>query len=103
MSSLTNKRTDAWGGSASKRVEVVVRIIKGIREATSPDFIVGLKLNSVDQAFSGDSMEDFNEQVHRIADAGIDFLEISGGSYESPTVRTSLYHRIHMLTVPSIR
>ncbi|RDW59459.1 hypothetical protein BP6252_12546 [Coleophoma cylindrospora] len=93
MSSGTNKRTDAFGGSASKRVEIVVRIINGIREKTSPDFIIGLKLNSVDQATSGDSNEDCIEQVRRIVDAGIDFLEISGGSYESPTMSTGLVEK----------
>jgi 2,4-dienoyl-CoA reductase-like NADH-dependent reductase (Old Yellow Enzyme family) len=86
MSSQSNKRTDAFGGSASKRVEIVVRIIKAVREATSPNFIIGMKLNSVDQAHSGDTNEDFVEQVRRINEAGIDFLEVSGGSYESPSV-----------------
>jgi len=89
MSSQTNKRTDAFGGSASKRVEIVVRILKAIRKATSPEFIIGLKLNSVDQAHSGDSNEDFVEQLRCITEAGIDYLEVSGGSYESPTVGLS--------------
>ncbi|TEY86441.1 hypothetical protein BOTCAL_0008g00150 [Botryotinia calthae] len=88
MSAKTNLRDDEFGGTAHKRVEIVIRIIKSIREATSPTFAIGMKINSVDAAQSGDTNEAFVEQVQRIVDAGIDFLEVSGGTYENADVRS---------------
>ncbi|KAJ5042266.1 uncharacterized protein L3040_004819 [Drepanopeziza brunnea f. sp. 'multigermtubi'] len=83
MSSDTNYRSDAFGGTAATRVEIVLRIVRGIRRATSPEFCIGIKLNSVD-ASSSESLDDVMEQVQLIEAAGVDFLEISGGTYERP-------------------
>ncbi|KAH7127817.1 NADH:flavin oxidoreductase/NADH oxidase [Dactylonectria estremocensis] len=86
MSSRTNTRTDGYGGSPSKRAEAAVQILRRVRAATSPTFCVGLKLNSADMDQSGDTSEDFLEQLQLLVECGIDFLEISGGSYENPTM-----------------
>jgi 2,4-dienoyl-CoA reductase-like NADH-dependent reductase (Old Yellow Enzyme family) len=83
LSPKTNQRTDGFGGSPAKRAEIVLRIIRRIRQATSKEFCIGIKLNSVD-ASSSDSLADTIEQVSLIVEAGIDFLEISGGTYEDP-------------------
>jgi 2,4-dienoyl-CoA reductase-like NADH-dependent reductase (Old Yellow Enzyme family) len=40
-------------------------------------------MNSVDAA-SADSLSDVMDQIKLIAECGIDFIEISGGSYENP-------------------
>ncbi|KAH7176795.1 NADH:flavin oxidoreductase/NADH oxidase [Dactylonectria macrodidyma] len=86
MSSRTNTRTDGYGGSPSKRVEIVAQILRRVRAATSPTFCVGLKLNSADMDHDGDTIEDFLEQLQLLVECGIDFLEISGGTYENPTM-----------------
>jgi hypothetical protein len=83
LSPQTNLRTDDFGGSAAKRAEVVVRIIRQIRKETSKEFCIGIKMNSVDAALS-ESLSDVIKQVQLIVDAGIDFIEISGGTYENP-------------------
>jgi 2,4-dienoyl-CoA reductase-like NADH-dependent reductase (Old Yellow Enzyme family) len=92
LSTQTNQRSDEFGGSAYDRAEIIVRIVRGIRVATSPSFCIGMKLNSVDASQSGGSNEDFVEQLKRFGDAGIDFLEISGGTYETPDVCICLVH-----------
>lgn len=81
LSPKTNLRVDEFGGSPAKRAEIVLRIIRRVRQATSKEFCIGIKLNSVD-ASSNDSMADTIEQIGLIVEAGIDFLEISGGTYE---------------------
>ncbi|KAM0491055.1 hypothetical protein ACHAP8_010943 [Fusarium lateritium] len=81
LSSKTNQRTDEYGGSARERAKIVVDIIKAIRKAVPPSFTIGIKFNSVDHQ-SSQALEDCIEQLRLITDAGIDFLEISGGSYE---------------------
>lgn len=76
-------RTDEFGGSPAKRAEIVLRIIRAVRSATSKDFCIGIKMNSVDVA-SSDSLSDTMEQIKLVADCGIDFIEVSGGTYENP-------------------
>jgi 2,4-dienoyl-CoA reductase-like NADH-dependent reductase (Old Yellow Enzyme family) len=63
----------------------VIDIIQAIRAEVPKSFTVGIKFNSVDASQSV-SLEETLEQVELIRDAGIDFLEISGGTYEDPQV-----------------
>lgn len=87
LSPKTNLRTDEFGGTPAKRAEIVLRIIKGIRAVTSPQFCVGIKMNSVDVSEQGDGgLQAGLEQMGLIIDAGIDFIEISGGSFEDPSM-----------------
>lgn len=58
-----------------------------MRAATPKGFTIGIKFNSVDHQ-SEPELKDCIEQLTAIAEAGIDFLEVSGGSYEDPTVST---------------
>lgn len=86
MSAKTNVREDEYGGSAANRVRIVVEIIRAIREKVPKNFAVGVKLNSVDQ--QGEEMKDRLEQLRLLKETGgLDFIEVSGGTYESPTVR----------------
>ena len=66
-----------------KRAEIVSRIIRRIRTETSKEFCIGIKMNSVDAA-SSESLSEVIEQIQVIVNAGIDFIEISGGTYENP-------------------
>jgi 2,4-dienoyl-CoA reductase-like NADH-dependent reductase (Old Yellow Enzyme family) len=47
-------------------------------------FCIGIKLNSADHSRS--DFEDTMTQIRLISEANVDFLEISGGTYEDPTV-----------------
>ncbi|KAH7025803.1 NADPH dehydrogenase [Microdochium trichocladiopsis] len=88
LSPEINRRTDEYGGSAVKRALIVVEIVKAVREVVPKDFCVGVKFNSADYssgAEAGGALEDRIDQVRAIAEAGIDFLEVSGGTYENPT------------------
>ncbi|KAK3995569.1 NADH oxidase 3 [Cladorrhinum sp. PSN332] len=94
LSSRTNKRTDKYGGSAEKRARVVVEIIEAVREATREfkGFAVGIKLNSADHQ-SEREVEDVVKQFKMIAEAGVDFVEVSGGSYENPSMALGLENK----------
>lgn len=85
LSAKTNLRTDAYGGSPTRRAKIVVDIAKAMRDATPKGFTVGIKLNSVDHQSETD-LKDCIEQLDVINAAGVDFLEISGGTYEDPSV-----------------
>ncbi|OJD29491.1 nadh:flavin oxidoreductase nadh oxidase [Diplodia corticola] len=84
LSAESNHRTDAYGGSARKRARMVVEVVEAIRKVTPEEgFCVGVKLDSAD-CQTGEAMEEAIEQIGAILEAGIDFLEISGGLYEDP-------------------
>jgi 2,4-dienoyl-CoA reductase-like NADH-dependent reductase (Old Yellow Enzyme family) len=90
LSEKSNKRTDKYGGTPAARAKIIVDITKAIRAATPASFCVGLKFNSADHQ-SPKELQECLEQISLIAEVGLDFLEVSGGSYENPTVsRTTL-------------
>ncbi|KAH8194281.1 hypothetical protein TruAng_011554 [Truncatella angustata] len=89
LSEKSNQRTDDYGGSPAARAKIVVEVVKAMREATPKGFCVGIKLNSADHQ-SPQEFSACREQVKLIAAAGVDFLEISGGSYENPTMNTGI-------------
>ncbi|KAL0938155.1 fmn binding protein [Colletotrichum truncatum] len=89
MSEKINKRTDEYGGSYAGRVKIVVEIIRAIREVVPKEFCVGIKFNSVDHQSQAE-LAGCIEQLKLITEAGVDFLEISGGSYEDPVMATGI-------------
>ena len=86
LSPLTNKRQDQWGGSSENRMRFLLEIYKAVRAVTSEQFIISVKLNSADFQRGGISEEDVIATFKAIDAAGIDLIEISGGSYEAPAM-----------------
>ena len=86
LSPLTNKRQDQWGGSIENRMRFLLDVYTAVRKATSENFIISVKLNSADFQRGGISEEDVVTVFKAIDDAGIDLIEISGGSYEAPAM-----------------
>lgn len=64
----------------------LLEIYKAVRAATSEQFIISVKLNSADFQRGGISEEDVIATFKAIDAAGIDLIEISGGSYEAPAM-----------------
>ena len=81
-----NQRTDEWGGSPEKRRRFVLAVYAEIRKQVGKDFPVGIKLNSADFQKGGFTEEESMATIHALADAGIDLIEISGGTYEAPAM-----------------
>lgn len=86
LSPLTNKRQDRWGGSIDNRMRFLLEIYQAVRAATSDDFIISVKLNSADFQRGGISEEDVIQVFKAIDAAGIDLIEVSGGTYEAPAM-----------------
>lgn len=89
LSEKSNKRTDQYGGSPAARAKIIVDVAKAIRAATPANFCVGLKFNSADHQ-SPKELQECLEQITLIAEVGLDFFEVSGGSYENPVVSRHL-------------
>lgn len=83
LTAKSNQRTDQYGGSPRNRARIVVEIVDSIRKVVPKSFCVGVKLNSADLQ-STEELKESIEQIRYIEEGGVDFLEISGGSYEDP-------------------
>lgn len=81
-----NQRTDQWGGSQENRRRFVMAVYAEIRKQVGADFPVGIKLNSADFQRGGFTEEESIATIQALADAGIDLIEISGGTYEAPAM-----------------
>ena len=84
LSPVTNRRTDAWGGSLENRARFLLEVVRAVRAAVGPDFPVALKLNSDDFRKGGFTHEECLHVVQWLNDEALDLLEISGGTYEQP-------------------
>ncbi|WP_278185431.1 hypothetical protein [Marinobacter salicampi] len=84
LSTVTNRRTDQWGGSLENRTRFLLETLRAVRAAVGSGFPVGLKLNSDDFRKGGFSHEDCLQLVEWLNEESVDLLEISGGTYEQP-------------------
>ena len=79
-----NLRGDEWGGSITNRSRLMLRIIEGCRAELGNNFPIAVKLNSADFQKGGFSDSDSIKVAKLLDDAGVDVIEISGGTYEQP-------------------
>ena len=84
LSPLTNHREDEWGGTLENRARALIAIVTKAREALGADFPISVKLNSADFQKGGFDFDDSLTVAKWLANAGVDLLEISGGTYEQP-------------------
>ncbi|SMG00990.1 NADH:flavin oxidoreductase/NADH oxidase family protein [Burkholderia singularis] len=82
-----NQRDDDWGGNVEKRRRFVLAVYHEVRRRVGPDFPVSIKLNSADFQRGGFTEEESLDVIRALAQAGIDLVEISGGTYEEPVMQ----------------
>lgn len=87
LSPLSNQRSDQWGGSIENRARLLCEIVRRVRAVVTKNFSVSVKLNSADFQRGGFDVEDAKAVVEMLNPLGLDFIEISGGSYESPAMQ----------------
>jgi len=86
LSPRANLRTDQWGGSLENRARMLMAVVTRVRAGVGPAFPIGVKLNSADFQKGGFAFEDSVIVAGWLQAAGVDLLEISGGSYEQPAM-----------------
>ncbi|MCC7634789.1 FAD-dependent oxidoreductase [Stenotrophomonas rhizophila] len=88
----SNKRTDRWGGDAAQRMRFAVEIVRRIREACGPDFIIIYRLSLVDLVEDGSNWEEIVQQAKAIEAAGATLINSGIGWHEAriPTIATSV-------------
>ncbi|UWS78480.1 NADH:flavin oxidoreductase/NADH oxidase family protein [Phaeobacter sp. G2] len=85
LSPRINTRTDRWGGALENRARLTIEVVKAVRQAVDPGFIVAVKLNSSDFQKGGFDHADSVQVAVMLETVGVDFIEISGGNFEEPT------------------
>lgn len=83
LSQTTNRRTDEYGGSLENRARIIIEIADAVRKQTKPDFVLGIKINSVEFQEKGFAPEEAKELAALLEKHRFDFIELSGGTYES--------------------
>ncbi|HEY5850798.1 MAG TPA: NADPH-dependent 2,4-dienoyl-CoA reductase [Lysobacter sp.] len=88
----TNKRNDAWGGDAGKRMRFAVEIVRRIREACGPDFIIVYRLSMLDLVDEGLAWDEVLQQAKAVEAAGATLINTGIGWHEAriPTIATSV-------------
>jgi 2,4-dienoyl-CoA reductase-like NADH-dependent reductase (Old Yellow Enzyme family) len=86
LSPLVNQRTDEWGGPLENRARLLISVVGAIRKVVSPSFTVAVKLNSADFQRGGFDADDAARVIALLEPLGVDLVELSGGTYESPAM-----------------
>jgi len=84
----TNKREDRWGGSFENRARFPVEMIKAVRAATDPGFIIMYRLSVLDIVEDGSPFEEVAALAKMAEAAGVDILNSGVGWHEAriPTI-----------------
>ncbi|MCC6531253.1 MAG: FAD-dependent oxidoreductase [Burkholderiales bacterium] len=78
-----NKRTDRYGGSVANRMRLLLETVERVRAAL-PATVLIVRLSCTEYVPEGYSEADIIALAQALARAGVDALDLSGGSNESP-------------------
>lgn len=78
-----NWRKDEYGGPIENRARILVNIIKGIRQGTRPDFVIGLRITAEDGLPDGLTPQDYADVAKLAEAAGADYISLAYGVYET--------------------
>lgn len=92
LAARTNDRTDAWGGSAEKRMRFPVEIVRRSRELVGDDFPIIYRISLIDLVEDGQTWDETIELAHRLEEAGVTVLNTGIGWHEArvPTIITQV-------------
>ncbi len=86
----TNKRTDEWGGSYENRIKFPIEVVKAVRKAVGPEFVIIYRLSMIDLVEDGSTWEEVVQLAKRIEEAGATIINTGIGWHEArvPTIAT---------------
>jgi 2,4-dienoyl-CoA reductase (NADPH2) len=92
LAARTNHRSDAWGGTAEKRMRFPVEIVRRTRETVGEGFPIIYRLSLLDLVEGGQTWDEVVELAHRVEDAGATVINTGIGWHEArvPTIITQV-------------
>ena len=83
LSPRTNRREDDYGGSLDNRLRFPLEVIAAVRGAVGPDYPVGYRFLADEWLPDGLQLAEAVRAAPRLAEAGLAYLSVMGGTYES--------------------
>ncbi len=92
LCTATNHRADRWGGAYENRMRLPVEILRRVRAATGPDFIVIYRISLIDLVPGGQTFDEVTQLARAVEEAGATILNTGIGWHEArvPTIATSV-------------
>ena len=92
IAARTNRRSDAWGGDAVRRMRFPIEIVRRTREAVGRDFIIIYRLSMLDLVEGGQDWGEIATLAKAIEAAGASIINTGIGWHEAriPTIVTSV-------------
>lgn len=92
LAAHTNQRTDRWGGSYENRMRLAVEIVRRVREAVGPNFIIIFRLSMLDLVEGGSNWDEIVQLAQAIEGAGATIINTGIGWHEAriPTIATKV-------------
>jgi 2,4-dienoyl-CoA reductase (NADPH2) len=86
----TNHRTDGWGGSFENRARFPLAVLRAIRDAVGPDFIIIFRLSMLDLVEEGSNWDEVVQLAKAVEQAGASIINTGIGWHEAriPTIAT---------------
>ncbi|MHA1466764.1 MAG: NADH:flavin oxidoreductase, partial [Promethearchaeota archaeon] len=83
LSTVTNKRTDEYGGSLENRLRYPLELIKLVKERVGNDIVVGIRLSGDDFVPGSNTYKEVAGIAKHYGEAGIDYINVTGGWHET--------------------
>jgi 2,4-dienoyl-CoA reductase-like NADH-dependent reductase (Old Yellow Enzyme family) len=80
LSPYFNKRSDEYGGTVENRARFLLEVLQAIFVAVGDDFPIIVKMNAADFLPGGFSAQDMVQTAALLEGAGVDAIELSGGT-----------------------
>ena len=88
LSPLTNKRTDAYGGSLQKRMRLALDIPSAVRAIMPDDIPLFFRISAIDGVKGGWTLDDSVVLSRLLASLGVDVIDCSSGGINGSATAT---------------
>ncbi|WP_338848217.1 NADPH-dependent 2,4-dienoyl-CoA reductase [Massilia sp. W12] len=88
----TNRRNDEWGGALENRMRLPLEIVRQVRAAVGPEFIIMFRISVLDLVEDGNTWEETVAIAQALEQAGVTIFNSGFGWHEArvPTIVTSV-------------
>ncbi|MYC86571.1 MAG: NAD(P)-binding protein [Acidimicrobiia bacterium] len=83
LSPQSNRRTDGYGGSLANRARFPLEVLAAVRQVVGPAYPIGYRISAAEYVKGGLEADESARFAVMLADAGIDLIDVAGGTYES--------------------